>query len=280
MAERVHEEAVSIGVIGGSGLYRLFGASGTSGAQQQVVVDTPYGPPSSAVTVGAFGGRRVAFLPRHGSDHSVAPHLINARANLWALASLGVRAIVSTAAVGSLTAGYPPGSLALPDQLVDRTWGRRDTFYDEHLVRHLPFADPFCPELRQVAVAAVADAIPVATVVVIQGPRFSSRAESQIHRAAGADLVNMTLYPEVALAAELGMGLVALAFVADTDAAEPAGTQNAVSANLVFERLAEAQPRILAAVAAIVAAVPEHYRARRLIDDDAVHQVLDKPVAP
>ncbi|MEO6309176.1 MAG: MTAP family purine nucleoside phosphorylase [Leifsonia sp.] len=277
MNEHMVGGTVPIGVIGGSGLYRLFGESAL---QQPVVVDTPYGPPSSPVTVGVFGGRRVAFLPRHGRDHSVAPHLINARANVWALASLGVRALVSTAAVGSVNPGYPPGSLAIPDQLVDRTWGRRDTFYDEHLVRHLPFADPFCPTLRQVAVAAVADAIPVATVTVIQGPRFSSRAESKLYRAMGGDLVNMTLYPEVALAAELGVGLVALAFVADTDAEEPAGTQNAVSADLVFERLNQAEQRILEAVAAIVAAVPEHYRPRRLIDDDAVQQVLDMPVRP
>ena len=254
--------AARIAVIGGSGLYSL-----VDGEPQRV--ETPYGP--AVVTTGELAGRPVAFLTRHGVDHSVAPHLINYRANVWALASLGVRAIVSSAAVGGITA--PPGSFVLSDQFIDRTWGRADTFYDRGSVQHLPAADPFCPVLREVAIAAVPDASPTGTVVVIQGPRFSTRAESEWFRTAGADIVNMTLYPEVPLAAELNIGTVNLAYVTDADAA-PADEQ--LTAELVFGRFAEAQPRIIAAIEAIVAGIPDDYEPRSLIAPAEVAAVLGR----
>ena len=187
-------EGVRIAVIGGSGVYRLF----DDGEGTERRIETPFGI-TVTVTVGRAGGRLVAFVPRHGADHSTPPHRIDARPLVWALASLGVRAIVSTAAVGSLTPEMPVGSFVLPDQLVDRTHGRADTYFDGSVVRHLPFADPFCPELQRVARLAVPAAIIGGTVVVIQGPRFSTRAESpgSIGQA-GIDLVNMTLLPEVA----------------------------------------------------------------------------------
>ena len=139
----------SIAVIGGSGLYRLFDAA----SSETLRVATPYGP--AEVTIGELGGRTVAFLTRHGVDHSVAPHLINYRANIWALASLGVRAIVSSAAVGGVVAEYPPGTLVLTDQFIDRTHGRADTFYDSGSVQHLAAADPFCPTLHGIAADAL-----------------------------------------------------------------------------------------------------------------------------
>lgn len=255
-----------IAIIGGSGLYSLFDDSSV----HAVSISTPYG--SADVAVGTFAGRTVAFLARHGSDHSVAPHLINYRANIWALASLGVRAIVSTAAVGALSPDYPVGTLAVVDQYIDRTSARADTFYDRGSVQHLASADPYCPKLGEIARGALGSGVaPRATVVVIQGPRFSTRAESEWFRSAGAHLVNMTLYPEVALAAELTMGTVTLAFVTDNDA-RPSDEE--LSAEVVFGRLRDAQPRIVQALASIVDAIPDNYRARDLIDPAAVAAVL------
>jgi 5'-methylthioadenosine phosphorylase len=258
-----------VGVIGGSGLGDL-----VVGVQREVA--TPYG--SAALTVGELAGRQVAFLARHGAGHTIAPHRIDARSNLWALASLGVRAVVSTAAVGSLRSEYPPESFAIADQLVDRTVGRADTYFDDGMVRHLPFAEPFCPMLRGLAIESMPDAARRSTVAVIQGPRFSTAAESRILRDAGADLVNMTLCPEVALAAEIGIGTVALCLVTDTDSGTSPGDPDAVTAELVFRRLAAARPRIAAAVERIVAAVPADYAPRPLMDDAAIAELRSRRV--
>ncbi|MBG6055832.1 5'-methylthioadenosine phosphorylase [Salinibacterium sp. CAN_S4] len=258
--------STSIAVIGGSGLYSLFDP-----AESEILgIQTPYG--AVDVTTGVLAGRRVAFLPRHGVGHTAAPHLINYRANIWALASIGVKAIVSTAAVGGVSPDYPPGSLVLADQYIDRTTGRADTFYDQGSVQHLSSADPFCPALHEAAEDALAGiAVPTGTVVVIQGPRFSTRAESQWFRAAGAHIVNMTLYPEVPLASELNIGTVNIAYVTDADAA-PADEE--LSAELVFARFAEAQPRIIAALESVVASIPEDYAPRELIAPAEVAAVL------
>jgi 5'-methylthioadenosine phosphorylase len=258
--------STTIAVIGGSGLYSLFDPAESS----RQSIDTPYG--SVDVTTGVLAGRSVAFLPRHGVGHTAAPHLINYRANVWALASLGVQAIVSTAAVGGVSPDYPPGSLVLADQFIDRTRGRADTFYDRGSVQHLSSADPFCPTLHELArVALAGNVIPIGTVVVIQGPRFSTRAESLWFRAAGAHIVNMTLYPEVPLASELNIGTVNIAYVTDADAA-PA--EEELSSALVFARFAEAQPRIIAALESVVAAIPEDYEPRELIAAAEVAAVL------
>jgi len=260
------DPTASIAVIGGSGLYSLFDPT----AALPVSVATPYG--TVTVTVGQLAGRPVAFLPRHGTDHSVAPHLVNYRANIWALASLGVTAIISSAAVGGISPDIAIGSLVLTDQYIDRTHGRSDTFYDCGRVQHLGSAEPFCPRLHELAIGALGDEIrPTGTVVVIQGPRFSTRAESLWFRAAGADIVNMTLYPEVPLATELNIGTVNLGFVTDSDAA-PSDTQ--LTAELVFARLRSAQPRIVAAITSIVAAIPVDYAGRVLIDPAEVAAVL------
>ena len=254
-----------IGVIGGSGLYELL----DDGFDDHV--DTPFGV-AVRVTTGRIGSRAVAFLPRHGRDHSVPPHRIDARATIWALAKLGVRTLISTAAVGSLNPGLPVGTICLADQLVDRTHGRIDTFFDGDLVRHLPFADPFANDLRTLALEACPELVDGATVLIVQGPRFSTRAESRINRAAGIDLVNMTLYPEIALAAELGIDAVALCVVTDVDSGETAA--EAVTAEAVFEVLAQARPRLVSAIERIVAMVPDDYASRQLIDRDAVDLVL------
>jgi len=270
-----------IAVIGGSGLYRLFDEDADI---RTVTVDTPYGPPSTPVSIGQVADRRVAFLPRHGEGHGLPPHRVPYRANIWALASLGVRAIVTSSAVGGLSERARPGLFLVPDQLIDRTNGRPDTYFDLDDVQHLAAADPFDPALRAAAVDALAGlgeaVIPDGTTVVVQGPRFSTRAESRWYRASGADIVNMTQYPEAVLAAELNIGLVTIAFITDTDAGTASGdTADAADAALVLERMAQAGPRIRAAITATVASIPAGYRPRTLIPEDSVRRVLAAPVA-
>lgn len=210
-----------IAVIGGTGLYRFLGA----GAGEERTVDTPYGPTSAPITVGEVAGREVAFLPRHGRKHEYSPHTVPYRANLWALRCLGVRQVLAPCAVGSLDAAAGPGTISVPDQLVDRTTGagsgaRASTYYDAHGV-HVSFADPYCPVLRAAAVPhADRD---TATMVVIEGPRFSTRAESRWYAAQGWDLVNMTGLPEAALARELKLCYASIALVTDLDAGIEAG---------------------------------------------------------
>lgn len=204
-----------VGVFGGSGLYRLVDGL------DPVELDTPYGPPSAPVSQGEVGGQAVAFLPRHGLDHQFPPHRVNYRANLWALRSLGVRRVLGPCAAGSLQPQVHPGDVVVCDQLVDRTSGREGTFFDGPEVNHLAFADPYCHDLRRVALEAAAaqavDAVDGGTVVVVNGPRFSTRAESRWYRAQGADVINMTQAPEAALARELGLCYATLALVTDYD---------------------------------------------------------------
>ncbi|QDZ16133.1 S-methyl-5'-thioinosine phosphorylase [Humibacter ginsenosidimutans] len=264
-----------VGVIGGSGLYSLLERPTT------LDVPTPYGPTSSPITVGDLGGVQVAFLARHGSAHTLPPHRVPYRANIWAMASLGVHALVSSSAVGSLSPELPPCTFVIPDQLIDRTWGRDDTFFDGDDVQHLPFSDPYCARLRAIAMDALTDAgeqvRASGTTVVVQGPRFSTRAESRWYRTLGADLVNMTQYPEAALAAELNLGMVNLSYVTDSDAGE--SEDDAVDPVVVLDRLAEAQLRIRSAIAAITLAIPNDYRARARVADEAVRRVLEAGVA-
>jgi 5'-methylthioadenosine phosphorylase len=202
-----------IGVIGGSGLYALLSDA------EEIAVSTPYGPPSDPVTVARVGDRRVAFLPRHGRDHRYPPHRIPYRANLWALRALGVRQIVAPCAVGGLRPELGPGTFVVPDQLIDRTSGRVQTFYDEGAV-HVSFADPYCPDGRRVVLAAAADLHPVdgGAMVVVEGPRFSTRAESRWFASIGGAVVNMTGHPEAVLAREMALCYTAVALVTDLDA--------------------------------------------------------------
>jgi 5'-methylthioadenosine phosphorylase len=204
-----------IGVIGGSGLYALL----TDAREFQV--DTPFGPSSDPITVANVGGRATAFLPRHGRDHRYPPHRIPYRANLWALHALGVRQILAPCAVGGLRPELGPGSFVVPDQLIDRTNGRAQTYYDTGAV-HVNFADPYCPAGRRAALLAAGangiDATDGGTMVVIEGPRFSTRAESRAYTAMGGAVINMTGHPEAVLARELAICYTAVALVTDLDA--------------------------------------------------------------
>jgi 5'-methylthioadenosine phosphorylase len=245
------EAIADIGVIGGSGFYEFLTDA------EEVPVKTPFGEPSEPVLIGDVAGRRVAFLPRHGKDHRFPPHKIPFRANLWALRAVGVRRILAPSAVGSLTASYGPGTLVIPDQLVDRTSGRSQTFYDEYAV-HVPFADPYCPSLRAHAVAAARKNgwVPASTgtLVVIDGPRFSTRAESRWYAAQGWTLIGMTGHPEAVLARELALCYTTLALVTDTDAGVEEG--DGVTQAEVFEVFGKNMSRLRDLVAKTIAALP------------------------
>lgn len=209
------ELRADIGVFGGSGFYSLVENA------TEVWVETPYGPPSDKVAIGEMAGRRVAFLPRHGKDHRFPPQAINYRANLYAMKQLGVKWIVGPTACGSLDRRVKPGSMVVCDQLVDRTSGRKDTFYDGPVTTHVSFADPYCPTLRPIAIEAL-KALGIetherGTVVVIQGPRFSTRSESKWFQSQGWEVINMTQYPECQLARELEICYCNISLITDHD---------------------------------------------------------------
>ncbi len=206
---------IEIGIIGGSGFYDL------AADLKEIKVETPYGPPSDKISIGEISGRKVAFLPRHKKDHEIPPHLINYRANIWALKSLGVERILTSHAVGSLQKDHKPGDFVILDQFVDRTKARADTFYDGPVVTHISSAFPYCSQIRELAIKEGRKMkLPLhekGTVVVIQGPRFSTAAESLWFTKMGWHTVNMTEYPEIVLAREKEMCYVAIALVTDYD---------------------------------------------------------------
>ena len=204
-----------IGVFGGSGFYSLLDEA------DEFWVETPYGAPSDKVTVGTIKGRKVAFLPRHGKNHSLPPHMINYRANIWAMKTLGVSNLLGPCASGSLHADIAPGDFVICDQFVDRTSGRKDTFFDGPVTTHVAMAEPYCPVLRKIAVETARQMGIVVhekgTVVVIQGPRFSTKAESRWFTSMGWEVINMTQYPECYLAREMGMSYATIALITDYD---------------------------------------------------------------
>lgn len=205
-----------IAIIGGSGFYEFLDNP------VKVPVETPFGAPSAEVAIGEMNGRTIAFLPRHGDRHQFPPHKVNYRANLWALRAVGVRQVLAPCAVGSLKPEHGPGTFVVPDQLVDRTYGRAQTVYDtEGSVVHVGFADPYCPRGRQVILESAGPGTGVVdggTLVVINGPRFSTRAESQWHAGQGWSVVGMTGAPESAIARELAMCFSTVAMITDHDA--------------------------------------------------------------
>ncbi|GAB3250980.1 nucleoside phosphorylase-I family protein [Arthrobacter pigmenti] len=241
-----------VAIIGGSGFYTFLDEP------RHIKVDTPYGPPSAPVAVGKLqnDGRTVAFLPRHGSGHEYPAHRVNYQANMWALRSLGVRQVLAPTAVGGLQQSLGPGSLVVPDQLVDRTAGRVQTYFDQGAC-HVSFADPYCPRLRSELVAGLADGGEAAddggTMVVIEGPRFSTRAESLWYAQQGWSVVNMTGHPEAVLARELELCYATVALVTDLDAG--VGPEQAVSQAEVFRVFEEHTDRLKAALRRVVAAL-------------------------
>ncbi len=226
---------MEIGVIGGSGLYHMPGFE----AQEERVIETPFGPPSDAVVLGRLSGKQVAFLARHGRGHRIGPSELNFRANIYAMKTLGVRYLISLSAVGSLKQEHEPLHFVLPDQFYDRTRGRVSTFFGEGLVAHISFADPICAELQGIVYEACQKAGVIAkrggTYLCMEGPAFSTRAESNVYRSWGMDVIGMTNLQEAKLAREAEIGYATVAMVTDYDCwheEHDAVTVNDIIANL------------------------------------------------
>lgn len=242
-----------IGVFGGSGFYSLLEDV------REVKVDTPYGPPSDSLFLATVAGRKVAFLPRHGRNHTLPPHKINYRANVWAMRSLGCQAIISPCAAGSLQTHVAPGDFVVCDQFVDRTNGRADTFYDGPIVTHVSPAETYDATLRKLAIETIRDhginVHETGTVVVIQGPRFSTKSESKWFHDQGWEVINMTQYPEAYLCHELGMGVVNISLITDYDSGVHAGTE-AVNAHDVLEVFKSNSEKIKKVVLDLIGRIP------------------------
>jgi 5'-methylthioadenosine phosphorylase len=247
-------ETIAVGIIGGTGLYQMEGFTDV----REVAVETPFGPPSDALMVGELEGRRVAFLPRHGRGHRILPHELNFRANVFAMKSLGVEFLLSVSAVGSLKEEYAPLDVLVPDQLIDRTQQRRSTFFGEGLAAHVAFAHPFCPVLSKLMAAGCEDAGARhhvgGTYVCIEGPQFSTYAESQLYRSWGADVVGMTNLQEAKLAREAEICYATLAMVTDYDCWHPG--HDAVTVDAVMKVLAQNVATARAVLRGVVRRLP------------------------
>jgi len=246
--------SAEIGVFGGSGFYSLLDDA------REVKVDTPYGAPSDSVVLGTIHGRKVAFLPRHGRMHTIPPHKVNYRANVWAMRSLGCQCIISPCAAGSLQVHVKPGDFVVCDQFVDRTSGRADTFFDGPIVTHVSPAENYDPILRKLAIETIRDhgieCHDKGTVVVIQGPRFSTKSESKWFHDAGWEVINMTQYPEAYLCRELGMGVVNISLITDYDSGVHAGAE-AVTAHDVLAVFSSNAEKIKKVVEDLIGRIPQ-----------------------
>lgn len=250
------DTGATLGVIGGSGFYEIEGLSDV----ESIAIETPFGAPSDRIVRGTLDGVRMAFLPRHGVGHRIAPGELPQRANIWALASLGVEYVVSVSAVGSLKEQIAPLDMVVPDQLIDRTRGDRpSTFFGDGIVAHIGFADPYCPVLSNTLFAAAAatdvEAHRGGTMVVIEGPAFSTRAESMLYRSWGADIIGMTALPEAKLAHEAGICYATLACVTDYDTWY--GDHESVSVDLVVGNLRKNVAAARRIVADVARSLPE-----------------------
>jgi 5'-methylthioadenosine phosphorylase len=234
-SKRLQMTKPEVGIIGGSGLYKMEGMTG----MEKVKVSTPFGEPSEAIILGTLEGTRVAFLARHGEGHRISPSELPAKANIYALKSLGVERIISVSAVGSLKDEMEPLDIVIPDQLIDATKGRASTFFTNGIVGHVSFAEPFCPVLSQLSFEASAKVgarvHKGGTYLVLEGPQFSTKAESQLYRSWGADVIGMTALPEAKLAREAEICYATLAIVTDYDCWHP--SYESVTTDMILTNL-------------------------------------------
>jgi len=247
------EKDVEIGIFGGTGIYD----SGLLQDAQEIKIDTPFGKPSDSITVGIFKGRKIAFLPRHGKKHTIPPHMINYKANIWAFKELGVTRIIAPSAVGSLKEEIEPSHFALPTQFIDFTKSRNGSFSENGRVIHISVADPFCPELQSTILKVVKDQNfnmhKNCTYVCIEGPRFSTKAESKFYRTLNADIIGMTLVPECQLAREAQMCYASISTVTDYDV----WAEKPVTAKEVLETLSKNVERTKLVLSNLIDKIPK-----------------------
>ncbi|MFM9875197.1 MAG: S-methyl-5'-thioadenosine phosphorylase [Nitrosarchaeum sp.] len=247
------DKDVEIGIFGGTGIYD----SGILENPQEITIDTPFGKPSDTITVGIFKGRKIAFLPRHGKKHAIPPHLINYKANIWAFKELGITRIIAPSAVGSLKEEIEPGHFALPTQFLDFTKSRSGSFSENGRVIHISVAEPFCPELQSTIIKITKEQnIKIhkdCTYVCIEGPRFSTKAESKFYRSTGADIIGMTLVPECQLAREAQMCYASISTVTDYDV----WAEKPVTAKEVMETLSKNVDRIKKILTDLISQIPK-----------------------
>jgi len=248
------EKDVEIGIFGGTGIYD----SGLLENTQEIEIDTPYGKPSDTITIGIFNGRKIAFLPRHGKKHTIPPHMINFKANIWAFKELGVTRIIAPSAVGSLREEIEPGHFALPSQFLDFTKSREGSFSEEGRVIHISVAEPFCIEIQS-SIIQVTDNQNLkihknCTYVCIEGPRFSTKAESKFYKSTGADIIGMTLVPECQLAREAQICYSSISTVTDYDV----WAEKPVTAKEVLETLSKNVERMKALLAELIEKIPKN----------------------
>ena len=247
------EEKAEIGIFGGTGIYD----SEMLQNSKEITIDTPYGKTSDSITIGEFNGRKIAFMPRHGKKHTIPPHMINYRANIWAFKELGVKRIIAPSAVGSLKENFQPGNFALPTQFLDFTKSRETSFSENGRVIHISVAEPFCPELQKTVInsARKQDIIlhDKCTYVCIEGPRFSTKAESKFFKSTGADIIGMTLVPECQLAREAQICYVSISTVTDYDV----WAEKPVTAKEVLEILSKNVEKTKELLRVLIDKIPE-----------------------
>ena len=252
-------DKAEIGIFGGTGIYD----SGMLEDTKEITIETPYGKTSDTITIGELNGKKVAFMPRHGKKHSIPPHMINYCANIWAFKELGITRIISPSAVGSLKEEIKPGDFVLPTQFIDFTKSRRTSFSDEGKVIHISVADPFCPELQEI-VSSAANNHNISlhkdcTYTCIEGPRFSTKAESRFFKSTGADIIGMTLVPECQLAREAQICYTSIATVTDYDV----WAEKPVTAKEVMETLSKNVQSTKKLLAELISIMPDDFATKR-----------------
>ena len=255
------DDTAEIGIFGGTGIYD----SGLLKNTKEITIDTPYGNTSDSITIGEFYGRKIAFMPRHGRKHTIPPHMINYCANIWAFKKLGITRIISSSAVGSLKEEIKPGDFAIPTQFIDFTKSRRNSFSEDGRVIHISVADPICPELHERIASLITDRSRGGTVhydctyACIEGPRFSTKAESRFYKSTGSDIIGMTLVPECQLAREAQMCYVSIATVTDYDV----WAEKSVTAKEVMDTLSKNAQITKKLLAELIHKMPKDFATKR-----------------